>query len=66
MSPESDRPRSLFEKVWDAHLVKAETADQRMRRGSCAKVLHLPEIRMYRHEAGMPLRTSIEPSLTLR
>ncbi len=27
MSPDSGRPRSLFEKVWDAHLVKAETAD---------------------------------------
>jgi 3-isopropylmalate/(R)-2-methylmalate dehydratase large subunit len=27
MSPESDRPRSLFEKLWDAHLVKAETPD---------------------------------------
>ena len=30
MSPEkpaSDRPRSLFEKLWDAHQVKAETAD---------------------------------------
>jgi len=27
MSPDSGRPRSLFEKVWDAHLVRAETAD---------------------------------------
>jgi len=27
MSPDSGRPRSLFEKVWDAHLVKAETAE---------------------------------------
>ena len=27
MSPEDGQPRSLFEKLWDAHLVKAETAD---------------------------------------
>ena len=46
--------------------LSAPDATDHRRRGSPVNVFAPPEIKTYRHEAGIPLRTSIVPSLTFR